>query len=178
MFIGNRPQRNVLKPQFFANQMEALMRLSTKAQYAVLALVDITHHGKGTPMSLTAIAQRQNLPLPYLEQLFNKLKKAELVTSCRGSAGGYSLTNSPDTTYIEDIIAAVERPLKATRCETGSLVGCQIKGSRCLTHDLWTELEEIVHGFLSRISLSDVCNQKVLGSGQLFLAPPKEKRCG
>lgn len=139
------------------------MRLSTKAQYAVMALVDMTYHGKGEPMPLATIAQRQNLPLPYLEQLFNKLKKAQLVTSSRGSTGGYILTKTPDETYIETIISIVDRPLKATRCATNSLVGCQTKGARCLTHDLWNELEMVVHGFLSQVSLADVCNQNILG---------------
>ena len=151
------------------------MRLSTRAQYAVMALVDMTHHGKGSPMPLASIAQRQSLPLPYLEQLFNKLKRADLITSSRGSAGGYSLTKSPEETYIEDIIAVVDRPLKATRCATNSLIGCQTKGSRCLTHDLWNELEMVVHNFLSQISLADVCNQKALGHGQLFMTPQNQE---
>lgn len=166
-------QRNVLNPHFF--KVIFFMRLSTKAQYAVMALVDMTHHGKGSPMSLATIAQRQNLPLPYLEQLFNKLKKAQLITSSRGSTGGYVLAKDPGETYIEAIISAVDSPLKATRCATNSLVGCQTKGSRCLTHDLWNELETVVHNFLSQVSLTDVCNQKVLGHGQYFMIPRNEE---
>lgn len=151
------------------------MRLSTKAQYAVMAMVDIAHHGKGEPVSLMVIAGRQNLPLPYLEQLFNKLKRASLVVACRGATGGYLLERDSKTIFIGDIIAAVDRPLKATRCATNSHIGCQTKGSRCLTHDLWNELEVLVHEFLSRVSLYDVCNPRSGNHREMFGVPLLKK---
>lgn len=145
------------------------MRLSTKARYAVMALVDLTYHSNGAPLSIATIAGRQNLPIPYLEQIFNRLKKANIVVSSRGVAGGYLLAKPATQTYIEDIISVVDHPLKATRCSTQEAFGCQEKGSRCLTHDLWSELENVVHSFLSKVSLEDVCQQKVLGQGLFFI---------
>ncbi len=136
------------------------MRLSTKARYAVMALVDITTQDKNGPVALSAIAQRQELPLPYLEQLFNKLKKAGLVQSCRGSNGGYQLARTSEAIFIHDIIEAVDKPLKATRCANHSHRGCHSNGSRCLTHDLWENLDSVVSLFLKKTSLADVCHRR------------------
>lgn len=156
------------------------MRLSTKARYAVMAMVDIASRESAMegnePVSLSAIAIRQNLPLAYLEQLFNKLKKADLVTSARGSAGGYLLKKAPMDINVFDIIAAVDTPLKATRCSNSkqdssnsASDGCQMKGTRCLTHDLWDELSQVIELFFQRISLANICERQVRGKGRLCL---------
>ena len=104
------------------------MRLSTKARYAVTAMVDVALEEGSGPVSLTTISSRQELPLAYLEQLFGKLRKAGLVKSSRGSAGGYALNHKAQDVSILDIISAVDTPLKATRCEHESANGCRATG--------------------------------------------------
>lgn len=151
------------------------MKLSTKARYAVMAMVDIVSEAEETPTSLTVISQRQGLPLPYLEQLFVKLRQAGLVKSVRGAMGGYCLNRKADDIRIIDIITAVDRPMQATRCNNQSAVGCQEHGQRCLTHDLWEELGAVIHVFLGRVTLADVCNRRILGMGR-FNLPCHEKR--
>ncbi len=108
------------------------MRLSTKSQYAVMALVDLALHGKGVPVRLGEIAARQSLPVPYLEQLFCNLRRAGLVTSTRGSAGGYQLSSTPEELSIGAIIGAAKEEINVTRCKAESSVGCQGKNERCL----------------------------------------------
>jgi Rrf2 family iron-sulfur cluster assembly transcriptional regulator len=149
------------------------MRLSTKARYAVTAMVDVAREEASGPVSLATIADRQELPLAYLEQLFGKLRKAGLLKSSRGSAGGYVLARPVEDVSILDIIAAVDTPLKATRCKEGSSVGCRITGERCLTHDLWDELGAVVQLFLARITLADVCEKRIAGMGRfgVFMDP-------
>lgn len=142
------------------------MKLSTKARYAVTAMVDLAIHGKDACVSLKEIAVRQELPLPYLEQLFNKLKKTGMVKSTRGSNGGYVLNHPNESIRIIDIIQAVDKPVKTTRCEGHSPKGCQNTGLRCLTHDLWEELGTVIHLFLAKITLADVCERRVLGIGR------------
>lgn len=144
------------------------MRLSTKGRYAVMAMVDLAKHGKGEPISLAEIAERQEISLSYLEQLFAKLRVASLVRSVRGPGGGYLLARTADTTRIADIILAVDEPIRATRCTPGAPTGCSGNKSRCLTHDLWEELGNQIHLYLSSVTLADVCDQRVLGrSGAL-----------
>lgn len=142
------------------------MKLSTKARYAVMAMVDLANHGTDQPVSLAEIAARQELPLPYLEQLFNKLKKANLVKSSRGASGGYLLNRFPDEIRISEVIYAVDKPVKTTRCENRSLKGCHADGTRCLTHDLWEELEIVIRLFLTKVTLADVTNCQVVGLGR------------
>lgn len=140
------------------------MRLSTKGRYAVMALVDIAKHGRGEPISLAEIAERQVISLSYLEQLFAKLRSASLVKSVRGPGGGYLLMHGADETRIADIILAVDEPIRATRCTPGAPMGCSGSKSRCLTHDLWEELGNQIHLYLSSVSLADVCAGRLLGS--------------
>lgn len=149
------------------------MRLSTKARYAVTAMVDVALEEVAGPVSLATIAERQELPLAYLEQLFGKLRKAGLVKSCRGSTGGYTLAYLAKDMRILDIIAAVDTPLKATQCESASSNGCRTTGGRCLTHDLWDELGAVVQLFLTRITLEDVCEKRITGMGRfgIFMDP-------
>jgi Rrf2 family transcriptional regulator, iron-sulfur cluster assembly transcription factor len=148
------------------------MRLSTKGRYAVMAMVDLAKHSNGNPISLAEIAERQEISLSYLEQLFAKLRLGGLVKSVRGPGGGYLLSHGADATRISDIILAVDEPIRATRCSPGAPVGCSGNQSRCLTHDLWEELGHQIHLFLSSVNLSDVVEGRVLGSARLHTAEP------
>ncbi|HXP29972.1 MAG TPA: Rrf2 family transcriptional regulator [Stellaceae bacterium] len=146
------------------------MRLSTKGRYAVMAMVDLAKHGQaqGDPIALGEIAERQQISLSYLEQLFAKLRAGGLVRSVRGPGGGYLLAHGADGTRISDIILAVDEPIRATRCTPGAPTGCSGNQSRCLTHDLWEELGNQIHLYLSSVTLADVCERRVLGrSGAL-----------
>ena len=143
------------------------MRLSTKGRYAVMAMVDLARHGDGNPVSLAEIAERQEISLSYLEQLFAKLRRSGLVRSVRGPGGGYLLAHDRDETRIADIIIAVDEPMQAVRCTPGAAIGCRGDRSRCLTHDLWEELSNQIHLYLSSVSLGDVCDKRVLGTSGL-----------
>jgi Rrf2 family transcriptional regulator, iron-sulfur cluster assembly transcription factor len=143
------------------------VRLSAKGRYAVMAMVDLARHSDGSPVSLAEIADRQEISLPYLEQLFAKLRRGGLVKSVRGPGGGYLLAHGRDDTRIADIIIAVDEPIQAVRCTPGSAIGCRGDRSRCLTHDLWEELSNQIHLYLSSVSLGDVCERRVLGTSGL-----------
>ncbi len=143
------------------------MRLSTKGRYAVMAMVDLARHGDGNPVSLAEIAERQEISLSYLEQLFAKLRRSGLVRSVRGPGGGYLLAHDRDETRIADIIIAVDESMQAVRCSPGAAIGCRGDRSRCLTHDLWEELGNQIHLYLSSVSLGDVCDKRVLGTSGL-----------
>ncbi len=140
------------------------MKLSTKGRYAVMAMVDLARHSDGGPVSLAAIAERQEISLSYLEQLFAKLRRSGLVRSVRGPGGGYLLTQDRDETRISDIILAVDEPIRAVRCSPGATIGCRGDRTRCLTHDLWEELSNQIHLYLSSVTLGDVCAKRVLGT--------------
>jgi Rrf2 family iron-sulfur cluster assembly transcriptional regulator len=140
------------------------MRLSTKGRYAVMAMVDLAQYSDGNPVSLAEIAERQEISLSYLEQLFAMLRKNGLVKSVRGPGGGYLLAHHRGETRIADIILAVDEPIRATRCTPGAPVGCRGNRTRCLTHDLWEELGNQIHLYLSSVSLADVCEHRVLGT--------------
>ena len=143
------------------------MRLSTKGRYAGMAMVDLAQHSAGSPVSLADIAERQEISLSYLEQLFAKLRRGGLVRSVRGPGGGYLLAHHRDATRISDIIIAVDEPIQAIRCRPGATLGCRGDRSRCLTHDLWEELSNQIHLYLSSVSLGDVCDRRVLGTSGL-----------
>jgi Rrf2 family transcriptional regulator, iron-sulfur cluster assembly transcription factor len=139
------------------------MKLSTKGRYAVMAMADLASHARaGKPVSLADIAQRQEISLSYLEQLFGKLRRGDLVKSVRGPGGGYVLSRTADDTRIADIVLAVDEPIRATRCKAGSPKGCHSDHTRCLTHDLWEELGHQIHLYLSSVSLADVLDRRVL----------------
>ena len=140
------------------------MKLGAKARYAVMAMVDLACHNNGAPVCLADIAERQEISLPYLEQLFAKLRRSGLVKSVRGPGGGYLLAYNRAETRIGDILAAVDEPIHAVRCTPGAATGCRIDRSRCLTHDLWEELSNQIHLYLSSVSLGDVCERRVLGT--------------
>lgn len=138
------------------------MKLSTKGRYAVTAMTDLAAHSKGEPVSLADIAERQEISLSYLEQLFCKLRKGGLVKSVRGPGGGYRLSKPAAQTRVADIIIAVDEPLKTTGCRVGDVHGCHSKRGRCLTHDLWEELSNHIYLFLSSVTLADVVERNVI----------------
>lgn len=144
------------------------MKISTKARYAVMALCDLAQYLKSgsdkKPVSLQEISQSQELPVAYLEQIFMKLKQAKLVDSIRGASGGYVLARPANMIRVSDIIYAVEKPAKTTRCDAHTSKGCHSSGTRCLTHDLWEELGQVIHLFFSKITLQDILDRKILGS--------------
>lgn len=129
------------------------MRLTTKGRYAVTAMLDLALHAQQNPVSLNDISCRQGISLSYLEQLFSKLRQAKLVNSVRGPGGGYLLSRGSDTIQVAEIVDAVNESIDATRC--GRLANCQ-GGKECLTHHLWCDLSEQIHGFLSGITLSSL----------------------
>lgn len=130
------------------------MDLNTKGRYAVMAMADIVKHGKEGAVSLSAIAERQQLSQAYLEQLFQPLRRVGLVTSSRGRTGGYELSRPASEITVAEIMAAVEEPTRMTRCDGGYL-GC-VGGEKCLTHELWSALGDHISDFLSGITLADV----------------------
>ena len=133
------------------------MKLSTKGRYAVTAMLDLAlHTGKG-PITLAEVSTRQDISLSYLEQLFSKLRKANLVDSVRGPGGGYELQRAPSQITVADVVLAVNEPLSATRCNGKG--GCQ-DGKHCLSHQLWAELSEQIYQFLSGISLEQVIKRR------------------
>lgn len=153
------------------------MKLSTKGRYAVMAMVDLATHGDGRPVALADIAERQEISLSYLEQLFAKLRRSGLVKSVRGPGGGYLLAREMVETRISDIILAVDEPILATRCQRGSPTGCRSNLSRCLTHDLWDELSNHIHYYLSSVSLEDVCERRVLRSAPRLRVEESQRAC-
>ena len=145
------------------------MKLNTKGRYAVMAMVDLANESTGEPIPLADIADRQEISLSYLEQIFGKLRRGRLVDSVRGPGGGYMLSRSAADTRISDIILAVDEPIQTTRCKPGSPLGCKSNQTRCSTHDLWEELGHQIYIYLSSVSLEDVVQNRVLGrSGQLY----------
>jgi Rrf2 family transcriptional regulator, iron-sulfur cluster assembly transcription factor len=133
------------------------MRLTTKGRYAVTAMLDLALHGVDRPVSLADISGRQDISLSYLEQLFAKLRRSNLVSSVRGPGGGYRLSRPGNEIYVAQIIDAVNETVDATGC--GGTADCQ-QGEVCLTHYLWCDLSEQIHGFLSQISLSNLVERR------------------
>ena len=130
------------------------MELNTKGRYAVMALADLAKHGEGAAVPLSAIAARQNLSLSYLEQIFMLLRRAGLVESERGRAGGYLLGRPAYMIHISEIMQAVDEETRMTRCLDGD-VGC-LAEERCLTHGLWHALGGHIAAFLSSVTLQEV----------------------
>jgi Rrf2 family iron-sulfur cluster assembly transcriptional regulator len=143
------------------------VKLGTRGRYAVAAMVDLACHSKGNPVTLAEIAERQEISLCYLEQLFAKLRRGGIVNSIRGPGGGYVLAHAAEATRISDILLAVGEPLRVVRCSPGTATGCRGDGGRCLTHDLWDELSRQIQLYLSSVSLADVCEKRVLGTSGL-----------
>ncbi len=152
------------------------MKLSTKGRYAVMAMADLAHHSNGRPVALAEVADRQEISLSYLEQLFGRLRRSGLVSSVRGPGGGYMLAREAGEMRIADIILAVDEPIKATRCTPGSPTGCHSHKGRCLTHDLWEELGNQIYLYLSSVTLADVCERRILGSARLMFGMGRNDR--
>ena len=136
------------------------MKLTTKGRYAVMAMADLAANQNGKPVSLSDISLRQNISLSYLEQLFEKLRTEKLVKSIRGPAGGYLLEKNPKEIKISNIIFAVDEQVKTLNCKKESKKGCNGKAIKCITHNLWDDLENHINDFFSKVSLGDVIKQK------------------
>lgn len=134
------------------------MRLTTKGRYAVTAMIDLAINATNTPVSLADISERQSISLSYLEQLFSKLRRHNLVKSSRGPGGGYQLSQNADSINIAQVIDAVNESVDATRCQ-GSANGCNA-GDICLTHFLWQDLSSQIHDFLANITLADLVKKQ------------------
>lgn len=132
------------------------MILGTKARYGVMAMVEMAENKDDHPMRVVDLAASQEITVPYLEQIFKKLKSAGLVRSVRGPGGGYLLSRPASEINIYEIIEAVHESMKVTRCEGLSEHGCMSKKSRCITHHLWDGLEKQIHHYLSSVSLADI----------------------
>ncbi|MFT7688703.1 MAG: Rrf2 family iron-sulfur cluster assembly transcriptional regulator [Candidatus Azotimanducaceae bacterium] len=146
------------------------MRLTAKGRYAVTAMLDLAvHHDQG-PISLADVSERQGISLSYLEQLFAKLRRKELVKSVRGPGGGYQLNHSPGDIYIAQIVDSVDENVDATKC--AGRADCQ-QGDTCLTHDLWSDLSLQIHNFLSDINLASLIEKRDI---QLIAARQEAKR--
>ncbi len=133
------------------------MRLTTKGRFAVTAMLDLALHGADGPVTLAGISARQKISLSYLEQLFGKLRRRSLVESVRGPGGGYHLARDPADMSVADIIQAVEETIDSTQC--GGRENCH-ENQRCMTHDLWEELNTAVYGFLSGVKLSQLVERQ------------------
>jgi len=135
------------------------MKLSSKGRYAVMALADIARFNQSQPISLRDISLRQGISLVYLEQLFLKLKKNNVVNSIRGKKGGYILSRNASDIKISDIFFAVEEKVKTIGCEKNSKKGCNGKSEKCISHNLWDELEDYINNFFEKRSLGDLINK-------------------
>ena len=136
------------------------MRLSTKSRYAVQAMVDLANNSKSKPCNLSEISLRQNISLSYLEQIFNKLKKSNLVLSVKGPGGGYSLSKSAYKIRISEIINGVEENIKATGCSNDPSKFCTGKNEKCITHHFLEDLESLIENYLESVALSDIALNK------------------
>ena len=132
------------------------MKLSSKGRYAVMAMADLAKINNSQPISLTEISLRQGISVSFLEQIFLKLKRYNLVKSCRGPTGGYRLSRSPEEITISSIIKAVDETVKTVGCKKELKKGCNGKSIKCITHDLWDELENHINNFFEKNTLQDI----------------------
>ncbi len=135
------------------------MKLTSKGRYAVMAMADLASNTSVGPVSLTEISFRQNISLAYLEQIFIKLKKNKLVKSSRGATGGYLLEKSASEIKLSNIIFAVDEEVKMLNCKKNSKKGCNNKSTKCITHNLWDELDQHIHEFFEKVKLQDLVKQ-------------------
>jgi len=151
------------------------MRLTTKGRFAVTAMIDIALRQDNGPVALAAISQRQQISLSYLEQLFGKLRRHDLVESTRGPGGGYSLGKSPEDITVADIIASVDEPLDATHC--GGHENCFGSGVPCMTHGLWSRLNERMLEFLGSVTLESLVeDQRAKGVEEIVSSKPGKSK--
>ena len=137
------------------------MKLTSKGRYAVMALADIANFDGQNPVSLRDISLRQNISLVFLEQIFSKLKKNNIVKSIRGANGGYILSNTPEKIKLSSIFLAVDETVKTVQCKKESKKGCQGKSSKCITHNLWDELELYINDFFEKKNLEDLIRKNL-----------------
>ena len=136
------------------------MKLTSKGRYAVMALVDIAKFDNINPVSLRDISLRQGISVDFLEQIFSKLKKNEIVKSIRGTQGGYILCKKPSEIKLNNIFDAIDEKVKTVQCKKESKKSCNGKSSKCVTHDLWNELETHINSFFEQKSLEDLVSKK------------------
>jgi Rrf2 family iron-sulfur cluster assembly transcriptional regulator len=132
------------------------MKLTSKGRYAVMALADMAGFDRKKPISLRDISLRQNISLVFLEQIFSKLKKGNIVKSIRGANGGYILSSNPDQIKLSSIFSAVDEHVKTVQCKKESKKGCNGKSTKCITHYLWDELEIYINDFFDKKNLEDL----------------------
>ena len=137
------------------------MKLTSKGRYAVMAMADLAKNYVKEPTSLTEISLRQGISIDYLEQLFSKLRKNNLVHSVRGPSGGYVLSKPPDEIKLLSIINAVDEKIKTVKCRKESKKGCNGKSIKCITHNLWDELEIHINKFFENNPLNDILFKEV-----------------
>ena len=134
------------------------MKLTSRGRYAVMALADLAKFNSINPVSLRDISLRQGISLDFLEQIFSKLKKHNIVKSIRGSNGGYVLNKEPIDIKLANILSAVDEEVKTVQCKKDSKKGCNSKTSKCITHNLWDELEVHINHFFEQKNLEDLVN--------------------
>jgi Rrf2 family transcriptional regulator, iron-sulfur cluster assembly transcription factor len=134
------------------------MKLTSKGRYAVMALADLAKFNSSNPVSLRDISLRQGISLDFLEQIFSKLKKKNIVKSIRGTNGGYILSTDPSLIKLANILSAVDEEVKTVQCRKESKKGCNGKTSKCITHNLWDELEDHINDFFEKKNLKDLIN--------------------
>lgn len=147
------------------------MRLTTKGRFAVTAMVDLAMRQDEHPVTLASISERQKISLSYLEQLFGKLRRSELVESVRGPGGGYRLAQDTARISVADIIVAVDETLDSTQC--GGKENCRDE-NKCLTHNLWANLNEHVFSYLGAVTLKHLVDEQA--SGPVSVAPVRDMR--
>jgi Rrf2 family iron-sulfur cluster assembly transcriptional regulator len=151
------------------------MRLTTKGRFAVTAMIDLALNNSTGPVTLADISERQKISLSYLEQLFGKLRRRELVASVRGPGGGYNLANPTDQVSVADIIVAVDEPIDATQC--GGKENCK-DDKKCITHDLWTDLNKHIFEYLRAVKLSDLVAKQLKKSSEVAVMQMHDNRPG
>ena len=137
------------------------MKLTSRGRYAVMAMADLAKNKVKEPTSLTEISLRQGISIDYLEQLFLKLRKNNLVQSARGPSGGYVLSKPPDEIKLLSIIRAVDEKIKTVKCRKESKKGCNGKSIKCITHNLWDDLETHINKFFEDNTLYDILLREV-----------------
>ena len=149
------------------------MRLTTKGRFAVTAMIDLALNNSTGPVTLADISERQKISLSYLEQLFGRLRRRALVTSVRGPGGGYNLANPTDQVSVADIIVAVDEPIDATQC--GGKENCK-DDKKCITHDLWTDLNKHIFEYLRAVKLSDLVAKQLKKSSEVAVMQIHDNR--
>ncbi len=149
------------------------MRLTTKGRFAVTAMIDLAMNNGKSPVTLSEISERQKISLSYLEQLFGKLRRQELVSSVRGPGGGYNLAKPTEQVSVADIITAVDEPIDATQC--GGKENCK-DDHKCITHDLWTDLNRHIFDYLRAVTLSELVSKQLKKSSDVAVMQMHDNR--